>query len=213
MARATEAPFKLVGGRLCLDFVNTVSGRLARVDAAGRDWADVVETEWVAGYADLVGWAGVARVLAPAEAESLGRAARAAPAQAGRVLARGRAVREAIYRLVVGAGRRWPSRPADLELLNRELARARTRERLTPDARRFGSTWARDPGALDRMLWPVVVSAAELLQSDELGRVRRCDGADCRWLFLDTSRSRNRRWCDMAECGNAAKVRRFRSRG
>jgi predicted RNA-binding Zn ribbon-like protein len=56
----------------------------------------------------------------------------------------------------------------------------------------------------------VARSAAELLQSEELGRVRRCDGEDCRWLFLDTSRSRNRRWCDMADCGNTAKVRRYR---
>jgi predicted RNA-binding Zn ribbon-like protein len=28
----------------------------------------------------------------------------------------------------------------------------------------------------------------------------------------DNSRSRRRQWCDMADCGNLAKVRRFRER-
>lgn len=212
MARAVEARFTRVGGRLCLDFVNTVSGRLPRADGAGRDWADRIEEEWIAGYADLLAWSRAAGLLTESQAAGLGRAARAAPARAARVLHRARSLREAIYRLFVAVGRRWPPGSDDLGLLNRELARARTRERLVPEARRFGVTWASDAHALDRMLWPVARSAAELLQSHELARVRRCDGGDCHWLFLDTSRSRTRRWCDMADCGNAAKVRRFRRR-
>jgi predicted RNA-binding Zn ribbon-like protein len=62
------------------------------------------------------------------------------------------------------------------------------------------------------MLWPVVRSAAELLTSDELGRVRECAADNCAWLFLDRSKNRSRRWCDMAVCGNRDKVRRFRQR-
>jgi predicted RNA-binding Zn ribbon-like protein len=40
--------------------------------------------------------------------------------------------------------------------------------------------------------------------------VRLCADASCAWLFLDTTRNRTRRWCDMKECGNRNKVRRFR---
>jgi len=43
-------------------------------------------------------------------------------------------------------------------------------------------------------------------------RVRECDGASCTWLFLDRTKNRSRRWCDMKSCGNAAKARRHRAR-
>jgi predicted RNA-binding Zn ribbon-like protein len=59
-------------------------------------------------------------------------------------------------------------------------------------------------------LWPVARSAAELLTSGDLARVGQCPGEECGWLFLDTSRAGRRQWCDMADCGNLAKVRRFR---
>jgi predicted RNA-binding Zn ribbon-like protein len=42
--------------------------------------------------------------------------------------------------------------------------------------------------------------------------VGQCPGEECGWLFLDITRSGRRPWCDMADCGNLAKVRRFRER-
>jgi predicted RNA-binding Zn ribbon-like protein len=100
---------------------------------------------------------------------------------------------------------------ADIEVLERELSNARDHERLSPSARAFVWTWD-DPNALDRVLWEVSRSAAELLTSDELSKLRLCGGDDCGWMFLDTSRNRSRQWCDMRDCGNRAKVRRFRER-
>jgi predicted RNA-binding Zn ribbon-like protein len=99
----------------------------------------------------------------------------------------------------------------DLETLNRELRVARAHERLVASPR---FAWEADnpPAALDRVLWPVVRSAADLLTSPELERVGQCRGEECGWLFLDISRSRRRQWCHMADCGNLAKVRRFRQR-
>ena len=64
----------------------------------------------------------------------------------------------------------------------------------------------------DRMLWPVTRSAAELLVSGELSRVRTCANDTCGWLFMDTSKNRSRRWCDMNDCGNRAKARRHYAR-
>jgi len=43
-------------------------------------------------------------------------------------------------------------------------------------------------------------------------RVRRCAGPACVLLFHDTSRSGRRRWCDMASCGNRAKVAAHQAR-
>jgi predicted RNA-binding Zn ribbon-like protein len=124
-------------------------------------------------------------------------------------VARARALREAIYRIFRAAVQHWEAAPDDLEVLNRELSRARAHEALVADGRRVGYAWKSD-GELDRLLWPVARSAAELLTGELLARVSQCGGDDCHWLFLDTSKNRSRRWCDMADCGNRAKVRRFR---
>src|SRR5207247_343918 len=45
------------------------------------------------------------------------------------------------------------------------------------------------------------------LTSAELGRLKKCPSANCGWIFLDTTRNRTRRWCDMKVCGNRAKAR------
>jgi predicted RNA-binding Zn ribbon-like protein len=43
-------------------------------------------------------------------------------------------------------------------------------------------------------------------------RLRLCENPDCRRAFFDRTRSRTRRWCDSASCGNQARVRRYRER-
>ena len=79
---------------------------------------------------------------------------------------------------------------------------------VVPKEGSFAWDWLNKEQALDRMLWVVARSAADLLVSGELDTVRVCAGEDCNWLFLDTSKNRSRRWCDMKSCGNRAKVRK-----
>jgi predicted RNA-binding Zn ribbon-like protein len=62
------------------------------------------------------------------------------------------------------------------------------------------------------MLWPLAWSATELLGSDDVGRLKECAQDDCRWLFLDLSKNRSRRWCSMEQCGNRAKAKRHYER-
>ena len=47
---------------------------------------------------------------------------------------------------------------------------------------------------------------------ERLDRVRRCANDVCLWLFLDDSKSGNRRWCSMSACGNRAKAHRHYAR-
>jgi predicted RNA-binding Zn ribbon-like protein len=63
-------------------------------------------------------------------------------------------------------------------------------------------------GALARLLVPVFES---MLDGSWL-RVKVCRASDCRWAFYDHSRNRSGVWCEMAVCGNRAKVRTYRSR-
>jgi predicted RNA-binding Zn ribbon-like protein len=52
-------------------------------------------------------------------------------------------------------------------------------------------------------------SALDLLLAEDTPRLHACASDTCRWLFLDTSKNRTRRWCDMKTCGNRAKARRY----
>ncbi len=51
-----------------------------------------------------------------------------------------------------------------------------------------------------------------LTQPTEIERVEICPSDDCGWLFLDESKNRRRRWCSMETCGNRAKARRHYQR-
>jgi predicted RNA-binding Zn ribbon-like protein len=193
------APMKFVGGLPCLDFLNTVGGWSMQ-----RVIDDKLET-----YADLVRWAGLAGLVKPAVVQI--QLARSNPRQAATVLARARALRHALHRLFNCAVDHRKPTAADLSILTAELQIARRHQTLSGSARQYQWTWDRAP-ALDSILWQVSQSAADLLTSRDLARVRRCAGENCGWMFLDTTRNHSRHWCDMQDCGNLAKVRRFRLR-
>ena len=95
--------------------------------------------------------------------------------------------------------------------MNAVLAPGLSQARLALKGKRVIWTWVETP-ALDRMLWPVARSAADLLTSEKRERVRACAGENCSWLFMDTSRNRSRQWCDMQSCGNRAKAKRYYQR-
>ena len=77
----------------------------------------------------------------------------------------------------------------------------------------FAWSWAEDVPGAALVTWAVARSAADLLTSDQLGRVRQCaDDRGCGYLFVDTSRNRSRRWCSMKSCGNRAKAKRHYER-
>ena len=145
--------------------------------------------------------------LATPTPRALFAAADADPARAAAVLAGALELREALFRVFVAARAgeaadeaTWRcSTRAARTLGHQRVARARTGSR--GRGRRRWRSWS-------GLLWPVVRDAAELLVAGELRRVGKCCGDNCDWLYLDTSRNRSRRWCDMQSCGNRAKARR-----
>jgi len=52
----------------------------------------------------------------------------------------------------------------------------------------------------------------ELLVNFELDRVKVCAGDDCHHVFMDLSKNKSRKWCDMAHCGTLAKSKTFYDR-
>ncbi|MFN7994037.1 MAG: CGNR zinc finger domain-containing protein [Bryobacteraceae bacterium] len=204
---------KFIAGRTCLDFVNTVGGRVSNVyTGAQHDYADTIVREKLGDYGDLLAWAEAAGAVEKQEIRILSSAADCQPAEASAVFARSIALREALYRIFKAAIEGSPVREPDLEILRREWSSAAANETLVHFAGKLSRVWNAHGSALDRILWPVARSAVDLLTSPEVVRVRQCGGYECGWLFLDTSRNHGRRWCDMKDCGNRAKVRRFRQR-
>ncbi len=201
-----EYRYEFSGGRLCLDFVNTVSG-----DRAGRP------TERLATYADLVAWSRQAEIVDDAGARLLLADARRRPAEAEAVQRDALALRESLYRIftAIAADREAPA--DDLARLSDHLARALSHRRIVRGGPACCAlAWNDPPGALEAPLWRVAASAAELLTSGpELARVRQCgmhDTHECSWIFMDHTRARTRRWCSMKDCGNKAKARRHYER-
>ncbi len=98
----------------------------------------------------------------------------------------------------------------DLGRLNRILSQGQNHRGVLPAVRGYGWGWIGPAEDVARSLWPVAWSAALLLTGPDLARLKSCDG--CGRLFVDASRNRSRRWCDMQGCGNRAKVARHRQR-
>jgi predicted RNA-binding Zn ribbon-like protein len=174
--------FTFVSGNLGLDFAGTVQARV-------REYRDLLQSP-----ADLADWVVAAGLLDSPP--------RCAPA----LLAEGVELREAIYRLARSASDGEPGMRTDRAIVNAAAARPLPRVALTDD------------GAVDRTgdlraaLAAVARSAVELLGTPERLLVKECGRPECTRLYLDTSRGRSRRWCDMGICGNRAKSQAFRSR-
>ena len=201
--RSSAAEMRLVGGRLCLDFVNTVDGRKSDSSPLGDKLAD---------YSDLVAWSHHTGIVTAAEAARLMKESKQKSAAANNVMRRAIALREALHRIFKATVKGSAPRSIDLEILNDELLKARKNEKLINKDKEFRWEWISEETALDRMLWSVTQSAVEFLSAGDFSRLRECGGEECGWLFEDTSRNRSRQWCHMQDCGNLAKVRRFRTR-
>lgn len=65
-------------------------------------------------------------------------------------------------------------------------------------------------GTIEQALGVIARDAIDLIGEFDGQIVRRCAGTACTRLFVDSSRAKNRRWCGMDECGNQAKVQRYR---
>ena len=146
------------------------------------------------------------------EADRFRREAREDPAAAEARFASAVEIREAVYSVcsALAAGRVPPRR--DLAILDVALRDALPNLELGLRGDGCCWRWGETPSVTDRILWPVVRSAADLVTSDRACLIRECAGESCSWLFLDASRNRSRKWCSMSSCGNRAKARRHYAR-
>jgi len=197
MTEPNPSSLKLIGGSLCLDFVNTV-------DCRNSDQS----RENLSTYHSLVSWSQHANILTEDEVRYMLREATLHPANAKMILERAIKIREALYRIFYAVANHRLPNAADISTLNKEMSISMAQMRLEPAGMAGPWKFTFENKELDRMLWFITQSATELLTSDKLNRVCECQGENCGWLFLDMSRNRSRKWCDMKDCGNRAKAQR-----
>ncbi|HWH23330.1 MAG TPA: CGNR zinc finger domain-containing protein [Candidatus Limnocylindria bacterium] len=181
-----------------LDFVNSLDkGRAGTIDRLS-DLQAVLE--WLAGH-DLLHHEMIQEQLRLHASEQ----------SRERVMGQVRRVRAALRELLDATVESRPPDPAALRDVNRALRTNYVYELVpAPDGVSLDHRHEGDPiaGALARL----AESIARELNEPDADRLRVCASDDCRWVFRDSSPAGRRKWCDMAVCGNRAKVARHRAR-
>ena len=201
---APQLPFKFVAGDPALDLVNTV------------DWTSRGPVEdRLTDYDRLTRWAEGAGVLLPRLGADFRALANDRPRDAETAMREATQLRWVLRQIFIAVAHEEPiARLPAVGELNAALSRALAQLQVVsvPSGEGEGPAmqWSwRDAGnRLDSIMWPIVRSAADLLVSDEAGRVRECGGPECGWMYVDRSRNGLRRWCEMESCGTREKSRR-----
>ena len=187
-----RAATQFFGGRICLDFANTLDWRLTDTPQ-----------ELIPDYASFLSWSRRRGSLAEKTAAKLGALALRRPAAAAGVTQEAYALRSEICGAAEGlrAGEEVDLAPFNLRLAG-----------LPPQPRLIGAhpTYVHDlPGKrLEEPLWPVLWSLTALLASQDAARLGACQADGCGWLFVDESPNHSRLWCSSEVCGNRERARR-----
>ncbi len=183
---------------LGLDFSNTV------------DWRNNKEKrkDSLKDFGSLVEWSVGKKLVSKDEAASISRRTKEERAEES-TLRKAIQLRETIYRIFSAVAHEHRPDDEDVSALNKFLSDYPVSSSLVRMGRQYG--WAMVPGKgpEGKMLWPIAKSAADLLTSDQLGRVTECANEEegCGWVFLDKTRSGTKIWCSSTGCGNRARVR------
>jgi predicted RNA-binding Zn ribbon-like protein len=183
---------RIVGGDVALDFVNTEDGD--------------PPVDCLRGYGDVVAWGVLVGLLSAEEGERLTGEADLRPGDAEAAYRDALTLRGALYDVFRAVAEDEAPASRDLDVLRKYECEALSHGKLVQGDKGFRWEW-KDRRDLTRMLWPVAHSAAGLLTSGNLDRLKLCAG--CYWVFLDASRNHSRRWCTMEVCGTDEKKRRY----
>lgn len=186
---------EFLANSLCLDFANTVNKR------------PEPDRDYLATARDLRRWTRLAAAAhGPAVQIAAGRAA-----YRDDLLHEAIRLREAVYAIFANVVEGHEPADRDVAVVTAKYAQGLAYASLRPAGNAFVLTWPADDAR--RTLWAVAHDAVQHLLAGPLDRIGRCPS--CRWLFVDISKNRQRRWCSMATCGSRDKSRHYyrRARG
>jgi predicted RNA-binding Zn ribbon-like protein len=188
----------LLGGRLAVDFANAP----ARPGASPRELA----------WEEFVGFLETSGIVSPERGASLLSLPRTDPQAADALLERAVRLREALRKAFEAVIRRERVARDWIEPVNEILRITEGHDELVFDGASWKLEFMAREGGLDWLLAAIARSAAEIVAEGPQARLRLCANPACGLFFCDTSRTRRRRWCSMAVCGNRHKVASFARR-
>lgn len=185
------ARFSHIAGDPTLDLINTVEWRLSDDD----------REEDLTGYDDVVAWCLESNLIDPAEARTLHHVASEQKVEEHALVL---SLREALYRALF-------SHDADAErVITAEVHQAVLAADYLPDD---GSWHWKDRQLTAATARHRIARAMmSLLGRSDLSLLHQCEDARCGWVFLDTSRAHNRRWCVTKDCGDRNRSRAYYAR-
>jgi predicted RNA-binding Zn ribbon-like protein len=190
-----RAATQFFGGRVCLDFANTLDWRLTDSPV-----------ELIPDYPALLAWSERRETL-PTRAVARLRAQAARRTEADVIVREAHLLRGQIWAIAEDLIAR---RRARLSALNRQLAELPSEPGLCFQGGRY--VFELDGANLRQPLWPVLWSLTAVLASEDAARVGSCQAEGCGWYFIDESPGHSRMWCSSGVCGNRERVRRAYAR-
>jgi predicted RNA-binding Zn ribbon-like protein len=181
----------LIGGRLALDFANAGSPKRSL------------------SWEELIAFLEATRVISPTRTAVLLELPESDPLAAHALLQRSSHFRDALRQTFRGMLQKESAKAETVEVINALLRVTEGHDELRFDAGRWRIEFVARESGLEWLLAAIARSAAEIVAEGESARVRVCANPDCGLFFYDASRTRRRRWCAMAICGNRHKVASF----
>ncbi|MGH7646948.1 MAG: CGNR zinc finger domain-containing protein [Gemmatimonadaceae bacterium] len=186
-----RARSQFFGGRVCLDFANTL------------DWRTSPQpVELIPDYRALLDWSHRRGTLPRL---ALGRLAKRHGHTRGGSAAMSKAIalRAEIWAICDAL---VSSAQPDLTRFNSLLAMAPPQPRIVQGrAGLLHELKGHDPV---EPLCPILWSMSAMLTSIDAQRMGVCEAGGCGWFFVDESPNQSRRWCSSEICGNRERVRR-----
>lgn len=202
----TAKSIRLIGGARVLDFINTTNGR--RPGTALK----VIE-ERLTSFQFFFEWALHASLVSAQEFETYRPMVFESPISYQPNLDEVIAFRECLYGVFYHVSLHQPVADEALQQINLAFQQGVTWRvlRSVEGAPAWG--WKACANALEltaMLLGRLAIEATQLLMSGDLSALRSCSCTDCDWVFLDISKNKQRKWCQMSVCGSREKLSRLK---
>jgi predicted RNA-binding Zn ribbon-like protein len=188
----------LVGGRLAIDFANIPS----------YPGSPTEHLSWE----ELIVFLQASQIVSAERGSSLLALSGSDPDAAQSLLSRSIRLRDALRKTFGAIVRKEPIGREWTEPINQILRITEGHDEIVLEENTWKMEFKAREGGLDWLLAAIARSAAEIIVEGAQARLRICANPACALFFSDKSRTRRRRWCSMAICGNRHKVASFARR-
>lgn len=186
----------LDGGCACFDFINTVHSRV-----------EEERHEYLESYKDLITWCRHVELLSESRLAGLEEMVNQNPGRARKAFSEVIETREMLYRFFSSVAAGQPVAERDMKAFNRQLSKTLVNLEFREVDGKLKPGWKTGESDFSEPLWRIMKSAYELLTEEETERIKECEA--CGWIFLDQSKNKSRRWCNMQTCGSIHKAKKY----